>query len=265
MTGTKIIKLKLEEGGAERLPKLLGDRVHDALRIYDKNWGQVIAVDEWYRNMLADSESLDMRSDELQSLQAELEKKSGRLSGDQLRWHNMQSGILLSALMQNSSETEFTLKTNKPWLHLGFGLKDGKKVTVIGSLGTFAGNQLAGGALHVRGNTGSNTGERMKAGSIKIEGNTKDYLGSGMEGGTIEVSGNAGKRVGSSLKDGKIEVVGDVGDEAAYWTHGGTIHVKGNAGKNTGWNNHSKLIVDGKIEGFASNAKDIWKGTRKIR
>ena len=104
-------------------------------------------------------------------------------------------GLFLSAFCNASDLSEMTLDVGGQDLRVplvGYRLREGLYLTVVGNLGDLAGISLEGGHL-------------------KIEGSVGRYLGAGMVAGQIEVSGDVGRFVGEQMTGGVIQVHGRLG------------------------------------------------------
>ncbi|MFH0860838.1 MAG: hypothetical protein V1921_06520 [Candidatus Altiarchaeota archaeon] len=206
MTGTKIVKLKLEGGTGERLPKLMDSQVSEAVSFYN-GWSYDGSNGSHFTDeTLKRFRGLDFKTKQLQEIVDILE----RTAPDE-RWYSAKAGYFSSALMRGSTEKEFRLNVRKPLDYFGNYLSDGKKVTVYGDLGDWTGRMMEDAHIIVKGNAGGDTGNFMDGGSIDVKGNAERYTGSHMTGGRIHVYGNAGDYTGDDMEGGRIEVGGTIG------------------------------------------------------
>ena len=100
------------------------------------------------------------------------------------------SGVFLSALINNCNDAEFlliTLHLNKKLNFIGY--KNTKKIIVKGCTQNWAGLEMSGGIIIVEENTKDFTGNYMSDGNIIIKGKTGENTGSYMTGGVIRVAG----------------------------------------------------------------------------
>ncbi|MFH0860873.1 MAG: hypothetical protein V1921_06695 [Candidatus Altiarchaeota archaeon] len=227
MTGTKVVKLKLEdEGLGKKLPNLKADPVVDhAVEVYGQreyrdNYMEII---DYHQKVLEDARGWDVTSTQLQEI-------CGRIDdgySNELK-HDTKLGIFLSALMNESNHKEFKLKVRTPLSHLGYLASD-KDITVTGDLGEAAGHC-------------------MKDGKLIVKGNTRDMAGLGLEGGEIIVEGNAGTNTARLME-------------------GGTLHIKGNSGILTALSMTGGILrVEGKIKEMSDDIRggEIWQGNKKV-
>ncbi|MFH0860866.1 MAG: hypothetical protein V1921_06660 [Candidatus Altiarchaeota archaeon] len=269
MTGTKIVKLKLEgDGGTEKLPKLMDyakDRqVMVALEAY-RRVKKSGATEDVYAKVLENVKDLDVTPRKLQIILTELEKE---FADEEDLVYGGKAGLLLSALIQSSKHKTFHLSPLKRLDNLGFKLPEGKKLILDDAEYWNLGHAMMGGKVVVRGNGGDYLGLGMKAGEILVEGGTNSGAGyhmhggtitvegdSGiqtgylMQGGTLKVRGSAGLELGARMMGGRIEVGGDAKDNVGVDMEAGEIEVKGNAGHWTGHEMKGGTITIGKNVG----------------
>ncbi|MFH0860865.1 MAG: hypothetical protein V1921_06655 [Candidatus Altiarchaeota archaeon] len=266
MTGTKVIKLRLDEGGTpEKLPELKQDVVGAVLKFmedtaYRFSFGD--QPDEYYDKALDATRGLNATSDQVQQLLETLEHKieeeeasvppEGKPinvpAGCYLKY-KMGSGPVLSALMNNSSHEKFELATRLPISNLGYKLSGGRKITVNGDLGSHTGAKMSDGIIKVNGKVESCTGAGMSGGTIHITKGAGDSAGLGMIDGTIKVDGSVRNETGLAMKGGKIIIGRNAGEKTGDNMAGGEITVRGNTGKDTGWRMYDGTIdVYGKIQ-----------------
>ncbi|MFH0860790.1 MAG: hypothetical protein V1921_06280 [Candidatus Altiarchaeota archaeon] len=233
MTGTKIVKLRLDEGAGERLPSLKRHAVAAALGLWEtteyKGWDDSKG---FYEKLMWEAKEYRATAKDVQAIADQLEERHS--SED---WYPQKAGILLTVMMQNSSESEFTLKTETHLAYVGYRLFGGKKITVEGDVASNVGRHMTEGHIHVKGEAGSNAGHHMMNSTLRIEKDAEGWLGESMgENSSIYVGGKAGGSVGEGMWGGKIEVVGDVGDNAGKRMQKGELIIGGNAGNNLGEN-----------------------------
>ncbi|MFH0860780.1 MAG: hypothetical protein V1921_06230 [Candidatus Altiarchaeota archaeon] len=231
MTGTKIVKLRLEGGQRSgNLPNLKDPLVEKALRLYDLREG--VSVDpteagfwDYHNDVTFEAEGLNVNSEQLQKVYPSLESRHG---GDPQ--FSIRAGLLLTALIQNSAEKEFNLIIGSPLDYVGFNLEEDKKVTINGNVGNNVCERMFAGTVEVNGNAGNNIGNWMADGKIIVRGNVGDEACWGMKGGELIVDGNAGERTGGWLENGRISVRGDVGSDTGFKMYSGRIEVGGIVG-----------------------------------
>ncbi|MFH0860792.1 MAG: hypothetical protein V1921_06290 [Candidatus Altiarchaeota archaeon] len=243
MTGTKIVKLRLDGGGqAERLPVLKNNLIttEEALRLYkDVRFQHEFADDrtKYYERIMEELKGTDVMPEQLQEI---YDAMSGDFRSDT---RNIpKTGLMVSALVQNSSRNDFSLKIGDFIPFLGFKLGKGKKLTVDGDVGDFTGELMDGGTVHVLGEAGWRTGAWMKDGKIIVGLSTNSYTGWKMEGGEIIVEDDVTSYLGSEMKAGRVHVKGSAGSEVGDKMEGGTVEVDGGA-QNVSANYKSGTII----------------------
>ncbi|MFH0860856.1 MAG: hypothetical protein V1921_06610 [Candidatus Altiarchaeota archaeon] len=214
MTGTKVVKLKLEDNGqADKLPKLKDPLTKEIAKIFEETGYWQLgasgrdAPEFYYLVVQEKTEKYDVSPEELQLILADIE------GGDRSRaWFDRCAGIFLTALVNNSSRDEFRITPQIKLDGIGYRLQKGKKITVDGDVGGWV-------------------GQYMEGGTLIVNGNADDALGEGMEDGRVIVTGSAGNNVGFHMADGYIEI----GKETDVFTgdraEGGKILVKGKVGQ----------------------------------
>lgn len=103
--------------------------------------------------------------------------------------------LFLSAFFNASSNDNFKLDLTGQNLRLplmGYRLRAGLKLTVIGNLGDLTGLSLEGGHLYVVGSVRSHLGAGMKSGRIDVSEDAGRFVGEQMTGGEIHVEGRLG-------------------------------------------------------------------------
>lgn len=115
------------------------------------------------------------------------------------------SGYFLSALINNSSDSDFVVHTAHLQYKVNFlGYENTKNITIEGDVGRFLGNQIISGNISINGNTGRWVGAEMRGGNIRVKGNTGLYPGCNMKGGEIHIEGTIKGFVPTHSKGGKI-------------------------------------------------------------
>ena len=102
------------------------------------------------------------------------------------------AGLFVSALVNLSQENHIQLRLEdfQRRLHfLGYGLAEGKILTIHGDAGDFTGAGLSGGRLVVQGSTGNWCGAGMLSGEIWVSKRTGRNTGEWIQGGQIQVEG----------------------------------------------------------------------------
>ncbi|MFH0860798.1 MAG: hypothetical protein V1921_06320 [Candidatus Altiarchaeota archaeon] len=288
MTGTKIVKLKLEDGGAaDRLPKLRTHTVDAALSLWDSiEYRSTDYSRDVYEKLLEETRDFNVTNEDIQAIADRLEKNFSK-KDDIYSPHK--AGILLTVIMQNSSENAFRLKTKTPLSYLGYRLFGGKKITIEGNVDENVGRHMRDGHIHVKGSTGMNAGHGMRNSTIRIDKYGGYWLGREMgEGGEIYVGGDASQNIGQEMTGGKIEVTGNVDNYAGTRMEagqiiihgnarhhlgeemrGGSINVAGNTGKYTADRiTGGRIDIGGKVESFgdiSDSRGEVYPKGKRVR
>ncbi|MFH0860833.1 MAG: hypothetical protein V1921_06495 [Candidatus Altiarchaeota archaeon] len=257
MTGTKVVKLKLDGGGAERLPHLKEGKIKQALELFDSveylkgsvNYQTNFDYEGYYRKVLEGAEMINASESEVQGILVALEAKRSEID-----WFDSHVGTFITAMMQGSKTQEFTLKPKYSLHSIGDYLQGDKKITVFGDMGTI-GRKITGGELIIKGNVFDFSGERMTGGKLIIDGFAGGDLGKEMGGGLIEAAEVRGRLLGCYMWGGTIRIKGDAGDEIGANMSKGEIYVGGNAGDKLGDEMRGGKIV---VEGEAGHKVGDW-------
>ncbi|MFH0860812.1 MAG: hypothetical protein V1921_06390 [Candidatus Altiarchaeota archaeon] len=264
MTGTKVVKLRLdEEGSVGRLPNLMDAVVEKAVSVFARRNYFTLAKDggEAYDHMLKDVQGFDVSRSQLQGILGMLEEKYKHSP-----WRFTMIGPFLSALVEKSHENEFELVLTDKVQSIGYRLRDGKRITCIGDVGS-AGDKMSGGLIMVKGDIGDLMGRDMTGGKIIVAGGAGNQTGYHMSGGEIEIKKSARDYPGCNMSGGKIKIGENAGNYAGFNMSKGEIHILGNAniGAGSGMSG-GKITVDGRIFGLIRDVKggEIWEGGTQI-
>ncbi|MFH0860060.1 MAG: hypothetical protein V1921_02570 [Candidatus Altiarchaeota archaeon] len=190
---TKIVKLNLEGGGSDRLPKLRDNRVDERLLgMLDEKYHQSCFTSQvsGHFNYLYASEAASGVSVDANAMQRFIDVILPSYSDTEV-YFQFQAGMFLSALINNCPDNNIVLDVARlPKLnYLCSCLDNQKEVTILGDVGNYA----AFGA---------------KSGKVTIHGSAENGLGSELDGATVMVDGDAGMNVGSNAHSGEIHLGG---------------------------------------------------------
>ncbi|MFH0860869.1 MAG: hypothetical protein V1921_06675 [Candidatus Altiarchaeota archaeon] len=265
MTGTRIVKLKLEEDGSpEKLPQLMGDKTDEIVRVYRETGFDSFHYINYYNEMLRRTAKYNLTPKQLQNVVTVLELERSR----SLDKYQPSAGLFITALIQNSGHDRFEFRVRERLSRLGHRLASGKEIIVDGDVENFTGESLQGGSITVDGSARECTGSSMRKGKILVKHSCENYTGSGMSGGSITVEGRAGDETGHEMKGGTIRVDYHVGDKTGQRMSGGLIDVGMTAGHDTGEKAFGGIIkVGGEIKGISPrfHGDELWENGEKIR
>ena len=157
------------------------------------------------------------------------------------KWFAHKAGLLLSALINNGNEEDYTISTKhliKPpqdavIYHLGF--RNTKNIIIDGNGITRVGHKMERGTIIVKGDVSAYAALEMQGGTIIIEGYGDYGSGDSMRGGELIIKGDAGPYIGGSMEGGKIHVYGNaICQEFGRCIKGGLIVIEGNCGHDVG-------------------------------
>ncbi|MFH0860842.1 MAG: hypothetical protein V1921_06540 [Candidatus Altiarchaeota archaeon] len=180
MTGTKVVKLKLEEGVGGKLPKIREDPVEVALKLFDDT--KYLGPGQFYHDTVKNTRGVSVSPEQLREILKHLE---GRWDADYK--YSARVGAFLTALIRNSEHESFRIKPQHRIHTLGVYLDREKEITVEGDVGDWL-------------------GDNMKAGTIIVKGDAGEYAGGDQHGGEIIVEGSAGPCAGWRSRYGKLDI-----------------------------------------------------------
>ncbi|MFH0860850.1 MAG: hypothetical protein V1921_06580 [Candidatus Altiarchaeota archaeon] len=260
MTGTKVIKLKLDES-ADKLPKLREKSDDRALKLFDevKYHGN---PSEFYDKIFGLSEGWDVDSQRLQQIYDSLSHAyGGELDTEK-------AGLFLSALMQTSSCNTLTLEVYHPLDRLCGNLFGEKDIRLVGNVGERLAEYMTSGKITVEGDAGSSPGLSMIGGKLHIKGDAGEMAGNKLGSWWHPVVIN-GKKIDMEYPQPPVIMVdGDTGDKTGFMMYRGLVHVKGNAGAETGALMKGGIItVAGRIKSISPSFEkdEIWEAGVKRR
>ncbi|MFH0860830.1 MAG: hypothetical protein V1921_06480 [Candidatus Altiarchaeota archaeon] len=205
MTGTKIVKLNLEGGGADKLPQLKEDIITSKVfDIIERTPYNVVTGGSYYERILEATRGLTPKEDEIQEVLTRLlsaHKEDGRFMHD--TFMVMKVGYMTNALIHHSRQKKIMLILPEPVNCLGYRLEEGKEVILEGNAGGNIGCEMKGAKLTVNGNVRGNLGTEMTQGEITVNGSVGGTVGEDMEGGKITVNGEI-KKLSDRIKGGEV-------------------------------------------------------------
>ncbi|MFH0860829.1 MAG: hypothetical protein V1921_06475 [Candidatus Altiarchaeota archaeon] len=273
MTGTKVVKLRLEDSGG-KLPALIGDKVDEAAvgKAVELFYAEVpdiplqgIDVQKdvaYYEKMVDATRDFNVTTEQLTEIVSKIE------DDQRLRLKTAHvMGMYFTALMNNSKHPYFEIKTRENMWYLGMRMKDDKTAVLKGKGGRHVGYEMEHGTLIVEGNTGAYTGQHMKGGQLILKDYSGDALGEWMQGGSIMAEADVGKYAGRHMRGGSLTVKGKSDDYTGMQMINGIIRIGKDAGSWTGDGMRGgKITVDGKIRhlGYDMTGGEIWQGNEKV-
>ncbi|MFH0860853.1 MAG: hypothetical protein V1921_06595 [Candidatus Altiarchaeota archaeon] len=286
MAQEKIIKLRLEDAaGGDKLPKLMDDKVDEKaiqklLGVYKttRHEGQLRDYttemhEKYFQSMLDSTREFNVNSASLKEIANVLQKEYYpqellKSKADNLRpVASDKIGLFLSALIENSEHGVFTIEASESIGYIGYRLKAGKMITLLGDAGPCTGHEMSGGEIIIDGSQDNWLGCRMSGGTIQVNGDAKGYTGDHMSGGTINISGRAEHVIGRGMRGGKITIGKNAGRIVGFNMIDGEIHVKGDVDELVGEHMGGGIIrVDGELKGVYPDCYggEIWQANTKV-
>ncbi|MFH0860805.1 MAG: hypothetical protein V1921_06355 [Candidatus Altiarchaeota archaeon] len=228
MTGTKVIKLKLEEGGRDSLPELKDSVLRRALKVYEAAPSSGFGLDSddvqgVYDMMVQGTRGFNASPAQVEQVLTELE-----MAYSQDDAYPEKVGLLLTALVHDSFHREFkiSLQKDRPLNFIGYKLGKGKKIIINGEVDDLA-PHLDGGEVEVFGNGGNHAGYGMTDGKVHIHRGVGVCAGECMRGGTLIVDKNAGDWTGARMVGGDLIIKGNAGEYTCNGMEGGRVDIGG--------------------------------------
>lgn len=147
--------------------------------------------------------------------------------------------------------------TNPDGAHnIAVGLDCPLDVEIIGHAGYYVGGMNKSANITVDGSAGTGAAENMMSGRVHIKGFASNGAGASAHGGLLVIDGDAGLRCGISLKGGNIVVGGSVGSFSAFMAQAGRMVICGDAGDALGDSLYEAVLyVKGEIRSLGADAR----------
>ncbi len=195
----------------------------------------VVQIEKWYDSAVSVLEGITIHSRDVERFNLFL------IAYQDYQYFQLLSGLFLSALINSSQDTNFTIETKHfsqsdyPPAIYCLGYRNTKNI-IIKETAVFLGgigDEMQSGTIEVS-STVHSVGMKMKGGKIVVNANVLHYVASEMEGGEVIINGNVG---GGKL----LHVSGDIIDDGIVIFVGagmtnGNIIIRGNADGEIGYN-----------------------------
>ena len=108
--------------------------------------------------------------------------------------------------------------------------------------------------ITVKGSVGPGAAENMMSGEVIVDGDASQYAGATGHGGLLVIKGNASSRCGISMKGIDIVVGGNIGHMSAFMAQKGNLVVLGDAGDALGDSLYeARLFVRGSVKSLGAD------------
>ena len=127
-------------------------------------------------------------------------------------------------------------------------------IDIKGSVGYYVAGMNKQASITVHGSAGPGAAENMMSGKVVVKGDVSQYAGATGRGGMLVVEGNASSRCGISMKGIDIVVRGNIGHMSAFMAQSGNLVVFGDAGDALGDSIYeAKLFVRGNVKSLGAD------------
>lgn len=159
--------------------------------------------------------------------------------------HNLGSG---------ANDTVFEVLNPRGHHAVAVGIDAPVTVDIKGSVGYYCAGMNDGATVTVDGSAGPGAAENMMSGKVIIKGDASQYAGATGCGGLLVIHGNAASRCGISMKGIDIVVRGSIGHMSAFMGQSGHLVVCGDAGEALGDSLYeAKLFVRGTVKSLGAD------------
>ena len=159
--------------------------------------------------------------------------------------HNLGSG---------ANDTVFEVLNPRGHHAVAVGIDAPVTVDIKGSVGYYCAGMNDGATVTVHGSAGPGAAENMMSGKVIIKGDASQYAGATGCGGLLVIHGNAASRCGISMKGIDIVVRGSIGHMSAFMGQSGHLVVCGDAGEALGDSLYeAKLFVRGTVNSLGAD------------
>ncbi len=152
------------------------------------------------------------------------------------------------------NETDWEILNPRGSHAVAVGIDAPLKIDIRGPVGYYCAGMNKRAAVTVHGSAGPGAAENMMSGTVVIQGDASQYAGATGRGGLLVIEGNASSRCGISMKGIDIVVKGDIGHMPAFMAQSGCLAVLGDAGDALGDSIYeAKLFVRGRVKSLGAD------------
>lgn len=161
---------------------------------------------------------------------------------------------LLHKQNAGSNETQWEILNPKGMHAVAVGVDAPLGIDIKGSVGYYVAGMNKQATVTVHGSAGPGAAENMMSGKVVVKGDVSQYAGATGRGGLLVVEGNASSRCGISMKGIDIVVKGNIGHMSAFMAQTGNLVVFGDAGDALGDSIYeARLFVRGKVKSLGAD------------
>jgi len=161
---------------------------------------------------------------------------------------------LLHKQNSGTNETAWEVLHPKGQHAIAVGVDAPLNIDIKGSVGYYVAGMNKQANITVHGSAGPGAAENMMSGKVVVKGDVSQYAGATGRGGLLVVEGNASSRCGISMKGIDIVVKGNIGHMSAFMAQTGNLVVFGDAGDALGDSIYeARLFVRGKVKSLGAD------------
>ncbi|MFN3622492.1 MAG: protein GlxC [Hyphomicrobium sp.] len=161
---------------------------------------------------------------------------------------------LLHKQNAGTNETQWEILNPKGRHAVAVGIDAPLNIDIKGPVGYYVAGMNKHANVTVHGSAGPGAAENMMSGKVVVKGDVSQYAGATGRGGILVVEGNASSRCGISMKGIDIVVKGNIGHMSAFMAQTGNLVVFGDAGDALGDSIYeAKLFVRGKVKSLGAD------------
>lgn len=161
---------------------------------------------------------------------------------------------LLHKQNSGTNETAWEVLNPKGQHAIAVGVDAPLNIDIKGSVGYYVAGMNKQANITVHGSAGPGAAENMMSGKVVVKGDVSQYAGATGRGGLLVVEGNASSRCGISMKGIDIIVKGNIGHMSAFMAQTGNLVVFGDAGDALGDSIYeARLFVRGKVKSLGAD------------
>ncbi len=153
-----------------------------------------------------------------------------------------------------TNETQWEIVNPKGSHAVAVGVDAPLNIDIKGSVGYYVAGMNKQANITVHGSAGPGAAENMMSGKVIVKGDVSQYAGATGRGGILVVEGNASSRCGISMKGIDIVVKGNIGHMSAFMAQTGNLVVFGDAGDALGDSIYeARLFVRGTVKSLGAD------------
>jgi glutamate synthase domain-containing protein 3 len=161
---------------------------------------------------------------------------------------------MLHKQSSGANDTSWEVLNPKGQHAVAVGVDAPLNIEIKGPVGYYVAGMNKQATITVHGSAGPGAAENMMSGKVVVKGDVSQYAGATGRGGMLVVEGNASSRCGISMKGIDIVVKGNIGHMSAFMAQTGNLVVFGDAGDALGDSIYeARLFVRGSVKSLGAD------------